>query len=728
MSVRKIPIDVIWLVEHAARELDVACAAAAILKAQYGLTVQIRNLYYHTEEILCSNSPKMVVHPFFYVLRGALATEDIVFRFPEAIHLNLAWEQIHYKAHVNIKAPSDEFSKKNVIHHAWGGFYQAFLLNAGVDPQNIFLNGQPALQLYRRPYCGYYKSRSQLAVENGLDEGARWVFVPENFRWAFIGSKIKQFLSLGGNEKDILELRDYCIESLKLMLQWCSLAATQLPGIEIIFRPRPAVNSHIMTGFFQEHVGEIPPRLHFNKKESVREWILASDVVISSYSTSLIEAAIANKPLYMFESIPFPESLHCDWYAHAPRIRSHGDFREACYSPTSCSGSKLKEWAETTLCSTDDPIQSLSDHIAHLVRKTPARQGISQKTTGPTGKKYFNETTHEMDVFSDVDIASRVERWNRCLGLNDCPAAGIGPINKSMHRGDLLSGSAEITVRDLNSLIRTLHRNGLWMSSWVGTLPQHYDHGANWFKKLARTFIAKMPDALVDPIERKAIKRGMAQRLDYEPLPDAADDQRHPWFLYWEIYWVLRYMRPRLKPGAKILDAGGSSSLFTCYLASLGYEVHCVELNANLNANAQRIADKMKWNLFAYDMNLQNLKFADKSFDHAFSICVFEHLDYPVKKAALAEIARCLNPGGILSITFDYKNPAPGVVGFGKDTRPQNQISNPEDLRRSFLSTEKFELVGNQLFYDSGESYLTHPMFPTKSYTFGSIFLRRVED
>jgi len=45
-------------------------------------------------------------------------------------------------------------------------------------------------------------------------------------------------------------------------------------------------------------------------------------------------------------------------------------------------------------------------------------------------------------------------------------------------------------------------------------------------------------------------------------------------------------------------------------------------------------------------MNLKHLSFDDASFDHAFSICVFEHLDYEVKQAAISEIARVLKTEG----------------------------------------------------------------------------------
>jgi len=76
-------------------------------------------------------------------------------------------------------------------------------------------------------------------------------------------------------------------------------------------------------------------------------------------------------------------------------------------------------------------------------------------------------------------------------------------------------------------------------------------------------------------------------------------------------------------------------------------------------------------------------------------------------------------------MTFDYRNPAPSVSGFGPDTSETNQLSTEEDLKRSFLSTGLFELVGNRTFHDNQESYLVHPRLDNAPYTFGAIFLRK---
>lgn len=291
-------------------------------------------------------------------------------------------------------------------------------------------------------------------------------------------------------------------------------------------------------------------------------------------------------------------------------------------------------------------------------------------------------------------------------------------INKTMDRSDLLTDQAKPVVQEINDLIRALYCKGLYMTSWFGTLPRKGRIGfsKDGIKNLIKEFLRiKEVEAGVG-IEN----RGSA----YEPLPNSADDARIPWYLYWEIFWVIKN-GPQVTSNMRLLDAGGTSSLFTCYLASLGCEVHSIDINENIVSNGNKIAKAMGWNMSSYTMNMKEMDFEDGYFDHAYSICVFEHLDYEIKQSALSEIARCLKPNGILSITFDYRNPAPAIVGCGPDISERNQLKRKKDIMHNFLSTEHFELLGNQVFYDNGKSYLVHQQFDNAPYTFGAIFLQR---
>lgn len=292
-------------------------------------------------------------------------------------------------------------------------------------------------------------------------------------------------------------------------------------------------------------------------------------------------------------------------------------------------------------------------------------------------------------------------------------------INKTISRSDILSLEARPVIQAIDDLIEDLYSRKLFMTSWYGSLPNGGQ--INFNRDLVKTIIKKILRKGYEGTEGIGIEN---RGTEYEPLSGSVDDVRIPWYLYWEIYWVIKN-GPKITSSMRLLDCGGTSSLFTCYLASLGSEVHSIDKNSSLVNNGKKIANKMKWNLFSYSMDMRNLDFEDETFDHAYSICVFEHLPYEVKKRALNEIARCLKPNGILSITFDYRNPAPAVMGI-PDSSKENQLLNVDDIKRNFLETGAFELLGNQDFHDNGLSYLVNPFRNNQPYTFGAVFLKKI--
>jgi SAM-dependent methyltransferase len=287
-----------------------------------------------------------------------------------------------------------------------------------------------------------------------------------------------------------------------------------------------------------------------------------------------------------------------------------------------------------------------------------------------------------------------------------------------MDRDDLLTESGRRFVSELSDLAERLEERGLPVTSWYGALPRRESAGA---APRLRASLRKMTNRLRRAGEVERINRGGSA---YEPLAEVARDDRHPWFLYWEAYWVMTH-GPRLDPHQRVLDAGGTASLFSCQLASRGAEVQSVDLNERLVAAGRETANAMGWKMSSHCMDMTKLSFDDASFDNAYSICVFEHLEAAMRQSALSEIARVLKPGGILSITFDYRGPGVNLGGAGLDYTPDNLIQSPSDVARHFFSIDRFEVLGNPEFHDNEKSYLVWPADRTQQYTFGAVFLRK---
>jgi SAM-dependent methyltransferase len=240
-------------------------------------------------------------------------------------------------------------------------------------------------------------------------------------------------------------------------------------------------------------------------------------------------------------------------------------------------------------------------------------------------------------------------------------------INKTMDRDDLSRPDIRLILLELFALMRRMNRRGADYSSWYG-------RSAAW------------------PSAWEHINRDE----HYLPHPENPDELRIPWFLLWEIAWLITHTP--LPRAARILDMGGAGSLFTCLLAARGHEVHSIDLQESLCRKAQAAAQKMNWRLHPRQMDMTNLDYPPEHFDAVFSVCVFEHLPVSGRIACNREVARVLRPRGTAAYTFDYANPQ----SFGR-------LDTPDDVLHQFVIPSGLAMRGDERFHDNGKRYLDCP-------------------
>ncbi len=360
-------IDIVYFYEHASRELDVACAVAAILEREHDLSVKIVHWPVGYPAIENRIQTRLVVLPFCY-------TEDyftlLLAKWRKATYFNVSWEQLFYAGNLKAKTPRGRFATNHVIHHAWSESYAEFLREQGIKEQDIFINGQPAYTLYDEPYRYYFKSRADLATEYGLDPTRQWVLFPENYNWSFYTQeKLDQYIKEGQSPEEIHAMREFCEQSLTDTILWCNEVAKK-GNVEMVIRPRPSTALDTFLKAIDRILPRIPERLHIIQEESVREWILASDIVVSSYSTSMIEAAIAGKAIYMLEPYPIPDPLRAEWHDLLPHIKTSKEFSKACSSMAAQeTDHRLNQWARKSMMAHGDSIRRLADYLVQLHRE-----------------------------------------------------------------------------------------------------------------------------------------------------------------------------------------------------------------------------------------------------------------------------------------------------------------------------------------------------------------------
>lgn len=362
--------DIIWFIEHPARELDVACAVQAWLKKRHDITLAI--LPYHQSyprQTLDRYHPSLVLVPYCYFVRDS-GLRDFLPHWKQATYLNLSWEELFYTANQQHKAPRDLFAKRHVLHHAWSTDYRHYLLSYGVPAEHIIVNGNPVYALYDLPYRRIFPDKKTLLSSLGLDPARKIFFFPENYSWAFYSAdQLRQIILNGQSPATVTEMKTYCESSFATVMAWIK-EATEKTDAYWVLRPRPATDEQQFRSAVRAEMGKIPDSVIITKEGSVREWILQSDFVLSSFSTSLIEAAVAGIPAYMLEPSPLPQSLQADWYQYASRITNRKTFQQVYTRKTPSSETQqLGQWAKRTMLSQGDPIKKLAEIIVSIKEK-----------------------------------------------------------------------------------------------------------------------------------------------------------------------------------------------------------------------------------------------------------------------------------------------------------------------------------------------------------------------
>jgi hypothetical protein len=170
-------------------------------------------------------------------------------------------------------------------------------------------------------------------------------------------------------------------------------------------------------------------RVFITTDATVREWILASDLTISSYSTSLIEASLADKDIAILEPVSFPDYARYDWCDLVGSARTREEARGLWSGESALGeGSALKAWAMDLAMAGGDPLANTAAWIASVHSENP--QGIAERADGKWGMKAGlraagdslkwrlrgqRERIPMKDWFSDEDAEARTARWREIL-------------------------------------------------------------------------------------------------------------------------------------------------------------------------------------------------------------------------------------------------------------------------------------------------------------------------
>lgn len=176
-----------------------------------------------------------------------------------------------------------------------------------------------------------------------------------------------------------------------------------------------------MLNFMYRTVQNPSANLKIIKTETAREWILAADHIMSSHSTTLIEAALAGKPIHRFSPEAYPEALALEWHGLVPLLSDRKAFLDAINREvTEPTGQPLAEWARAQFLFAGDPLNSIADWIAqlHSVGHHTQSPYTSPQLERRDDRGSWDDQGATHDIFDGEDVASRLSRWQSVLKVS----------------------------------------------------------------------------------------------------------------------------------------------------------------------------------------------------------------------------------------------------------------------------------------------------------------------
>lgn len=409
---KKQAVDILFFVEHVAREFDIACLVSAYFQKQHPqVSIKIASALYSTASTIAAFQPKVVVTPYCYDVDSYIY-KYLLPVYGDSVHyVNLACEQICTGSNVTRKMPKDRFARQGVTHVVWSEAFAGHMRESGTLPQNIHVNGNPGFSLYQSPYRECSPSRAELAQEFNLDVDKKWLFIPGNFGPAFWSEDKRCRKMREGLSEDYVNGHSaFSRATLQKVLAW--LGSTSLrDAFEFILRPKPSVPLAEYCEFVEAHCENKAVRVL--KDYSIREWILASDYVASNFSTSLIDAAIAEKPVALLEPLPLSAEKTADWHNQLEHLHNQTDFDAYLQGSRIGEHARLKAWAEAY---TNE--QSIAG-LAGIVNKLLNRPAVSAGELGflEQNRRWLEDPVRarDMDFFSEQDVDCCVTKWAGCI-------------------------------------------------------------------------------------------------------------------------------------------------------------------------------------------------------------------------------------------------------------------------------------------------------------------------
>ena len=315
-------MDFIIIYERKQRELENDILLKIELEKR-GYTCEVVQ-YYEGDyfNIFNINPPKVILVPHLYGNANLYRTFS---RFGRANHIvNLQYEQVLSTKWEKLGHHDPKEEAKKAMHICWGEKTKERLVKAGVSSQNLKVLGAPHLDLLRKEYRKPPMDLKQhFSKKYNIDFSKRWILFLSSFTYANISDSRLTMNEASAGIK-LSDFREIHTNSRNEILDWFSKILEHDTKNIFIYRPHP---DELMLDPVVKLEKKFP-NFKIIRDQPVKQWINASDVIYSWYSTSVVEAHFLDKPYAILRPLVLPDSFDSVLLKHADFITSYDLFKK----------------------------------------------------------------------------------------------------------------------------------------------------------------------------------------------------------------------------------------------------------------------------------------------------------------------------------------------------------------------------------------------------------------
>ena len=319
-------VDFLFIYEVLNREMDSICLLGAYLERR-GYSVAYLNTWDTMYNQLPEYRAKVAVLSACYDDGAYAFFTGYANRFEKVI--NMQWEQVLMNGATRKNAKTDwDFSGETPAetrHVCWGENNRQYLMRRyGFPEKNLRVCGYLPLDFYRPEFREATEKREDLFTRFGLDPVKKTVLFISSF--ADLGKPAVEQAALRDDELDGKENIELQEKSQEVILDWFRHLAAEDRALQIVYRPHPAEADNAALRQCEKDV----PNFHVVNKESIRNWILNSDILCNWKSTSMIETFVSGKKTVILHPTEIPFALNMPFFqeGHYRAAHSYEEMKE----------------------------------------------------------------------------------------------------------------------------------------------------------------------------------------------------------------------------------------------------------------------------------------------------------------------------------------------------------------------------------------------------------------